>query len=106
MEGEYLYLECQVAGKPLPQVMWLKELSPLQSDERIVMNRNGSLIITNIVMSDAGDYLCYFNEPDGSNRHSTVTIKVSPRQATPTTITGGGDTIRELMIFMRLLMNS
>lgn len=89
-------------GKPVPEVTWLKDLAPLESDERIIIDSNGSLIITSIVMSDAGDYLCFFNDRDGVE-HSTVTIKVSPRQATPTTLTGD-DTICELMIFMSFLM--
>lgn len=84
IEGDLVSLECRVDGKPRPNVTWVKDLIALRSSERIISNRNGTLKIINVTMTDSGHYLCYFEAFDGEKKTRTVTIRVMPREATPT----------------------
>ncbi|XP_055948883.1 cell adhesion molecule Dscam2-like isoform X4 [Argiope bruennichi] len=64
--GESLTIDCQANGFPVPQVRWKKDhgLSGRNEYRTIISNphiqtlENGSLVITEVELSDAGLYMC------------------------------------------------
>ena len=61
-ENEHLEFECEVGGSPLPQIRWLKDGQPIESDQRIkqVVDGDGKakLVIDKARIADAGKYTC------------------------------------------------
>ena len=61
-QGTDVTLRCSVLGGfPSPFITWLKDLSPLEPDYRYVVmstNGQGSLVISDVTVSDAGGYSC------------------------------------------------
>ncbi|KAE9550266.1 hypothetical protein FO519_006527 [Halicephalobus sp. NKZ332] len=61
-ENEHLEFECQVGGSPLPDIRWLKDGKPIESDQRIkqVVDGDGKakLVIDKARIADAGKYTC------------------------------------------------
>ena len=61
-QGANVTLRCSaLGGFPSPFITWLKDLSPLEPDYRYVVtstNGQGSLVISDVTGSDAGQYSC------------------------------------------------
>ncbi|KAH9490877.1 hypothetical protein Btru_034171 [Bulinus truncatus] len=58
IDGDDVLLPCQASGRPTPDITWLYNSEPLISNIRMRKLANGSLSITNIRVSDAGQYEC------------------------------------------------
>ena len=73
-QGTNVTLQCSAPGGfPSPYVTWLKNLSPLEPDDRIIvmsMNGRGSLVISDITVSDTGQYSCVLR----SNMRSEIIL--------------------------------
>ena len=69
-QGTNVTLHCSaLGGFPSPYVTWLKNLSPLEPDDRFVvmsMNGQGSLVISDVTANDAGRYSCVLRSNMGS----------------------------------------
>lgn len=61
-EGETAVLECAVAGKPMPEVKWMKDGQQVQPDSRHKIESLASgqqkLTIVKATDQDAGEYTC------------------------------------------------
>ncbi|XP_071310090.1 hemicentin-2 isoform X1 [Agelaius tricolor] len=57
--GQELRLNCTAGGHPQPQTTWRHWGWPLQQDERVFRDAEGSLHIRSAVPEDAGNYSCY-----------------------------------------------
>uniref|UniRef100_A0A8U8C9F5 Uncharacterized protein n=1 Tax=Geospiza parvula TaxID=87175 RepID=A0A8U8C9F5_GEOPR len=57
--GQELRLNCTAGGHPQPHTTWRRWGWPLQQDERVFRDAEGSLHIRSAVPEDAGNYICY-----------------------------------------------
>ncbi|BFY99802.1 hypothetical protein BsWGS_02841 [Bradybaena similaris] len=72
IEGEDAELVCHVMGNPRPDITWTLNSDPITGNIRARKMDSGSLVITNIRVSDAGTYEC-------SASNSVKTISSSAR---------------------------
>jgi hypothetical protein len=82
-EGDTVILDCVANGNPKPGIKWLRngeeiDLNDLDSRFRII--GTGSLQITKIQDTDAGDYQCRAsNSEDSLDASATVQVQVPPK---------------------------
>merc|ERR1719419_695258 len=77
-DGSRLELKVQVKGDPDPQVTWLKDGTPISSNEIMeVKYKNGcaSVIINEVFPEDGGKYTCKATNTKGSVETSSKVIK-------------------------------
>ncbi|XP_059848703.1 immunoglobulin superfamily member 10 [Hypanus sabinus] len=67
--GEAAMFDCQAIGKPLPKILWMLPTNEIISfsKNRYQLHSNGSLLIRNVRLSDAGKYLCIARNPGGDD---------------------------------------
>lgn len=58
LQSSNIVLDCPVKGYPPPDILWIKDNRPINENENVYVNKNGSLHITNVVSQDAGRYTC------------------------------------------------
>ncbi|XP_076455301.1 hemicentin-1-like isoform X2 [Babylonia areolata] len=77
--AEKVILDCSVAGDPPPEILWTKNGRSVQLSERIRQLSNGSLVIYDLLSSDAGEYKCIaINDAGTSEAQSIVTVTSEP----------------------------
>ena len=81
MEGQDVVLRCLLEGNPKPSVRWSKNegelnlaANPRLSSARI--NDTHTLTITDVHLTDAGQYRCLANNSVGHTTSSTATVAV------------------------------
>ncbi|KAI8521802.1 hypothetical protein Bbelb_015560 [Branchiostoma belcheri] len=78
-EGGLVRLDCKVTGLPSPDLVWIREGSPLRQDSnhKMIVRENGvhSLLISQCKASDAGDYTCVATNKAGQAEF-TVTLNI------------------------------
>lgn len=78
--AEKVILNCTVAGDPQPEILWTKNGRQLALSERIRHLSNGSLVIYDLLSSDAGEYKCIaINDAGTSEAQSIITVNSEPR---------------------------
>ncbi|PVD21525.1 hypothetical protein C0Q70_17323 [Pomacea canaliculata] len=78
--AEKVTLDCSVAGDPVPQILWTKNGRPVTLSERVRQLDNGSLVIYNLLTSDAGQYKCIaINDAGTSEAQSIITVNSEPQ---------------------------
>uniref|UniRef100_A0A915KF49 Uncharacterized protein n=1 Tax=Romanomermis culicivorax TaxID=13658 RepID=A0A915KF49_ROMCU len=78
--GETFELKCKVSGHPEPSTTWHKEMQSIKADLHTTIAANGSLIVRNAAMSDAGNYKCVRTNAAGTAVKSyTIQIIKPPR---------------------------
>ncbi|XP_055958104.1 neuroglian isoform X1 [Patella vulgata] len=65
-EGLSVNISCLTTGKPDPQITWFIEGQQITGG-RYITQLNGDLLIQNVVLSDAGNYLCLAENRYGKN---------------------------------------
>ncbi|XP_043914327.1 hemicentin-2 isoform X2 [Protopterus annectens] len=80
LEGQSFTLLCTVlAGNPPPSQRWSKDGTPLASNSRMTVQRDGSFHIAEALPKDAGNYVCDVTSIAGSsNKSITVHVLVLP----------------------------
>ncbi|XP_062920094.1 hemicentin-1 isoform X2 [Mobula hypostoma] len=75
-----LELECNAAGSPPPNIMWMKDGQPIKSAAGVQITANGQkLIISQAQITDTGRYQCVAtNEAGSQQREFNVVVQVSP----------------------------
>lgn len=67
--GTPVMLQCLVSGKPNPTAEWFKDGAPVTNPRYIIQEKASghfSLLITNAVQSDAGEFKCVIQNKSGS----------------------------------------
>ncbi|XP_060690546.1 immunoglobulin superfamily member 10 [Hemiscyllium ocellatum] len=69
--GGIAMFDCQAAGKPLPRILWMLPTNEIISfsKNRYHLHSNGSLLIRNTRLSDAGKYMCIARNPGGDDTY-------------------------------------
>ncbi|XP_076361506.1 follistatin-related protein 5-like [Tachypleus tridentatus] len=82
--GEFIEIECHVAGVPTPNVSWLKNDYELkdEDDKYTIVGNGTALLIGKVTYSDTGAYMCVASNPAGSMRD--ISSLVVQDQPTPT----------------------
>ncbi|XP_019644700.1 PREDICTED: palladin-like isoform X2 [Branchiostoma belcheri] len=88
-EGGLVRLDCKVTGLPSPDLVWIREGSPLRQDSnhKMIVRENGvhSLLISQCKASDAGDYTCVATNKAGQAEFTvTLNILVEAQAVAPT----------------------
>lgn len=75
-EDHPVTLECFANGDPKPQVLWYKNGQRIITDSRVYFDSFGYLVITQVRVSDAGEYLCRAENVAGLATHNfLVSVK-------------------------------
>jgi hypothetical protein len=69
-EDQSIRLECFAQGDPKPQVSWYRNGQRVSTDLRVNFDLYGYLIISQVRVSDAGEYICKAGNMAGSVTHS------------------------------------
>ncbi|XP_063298594.1 immunoglobulin superfamily member 10 [Pelobates fuscus] len=66
---ESIDLHCEAIGEPKPKIFWLLPSSDMiaTSHDRYVLYENGSLTINQLILLDAGEYMCVARNPAGDD---------------------------------------
>ncbi|KAL3256323.1 hypothetical protein MRX96_046608, partial [Rhipicephalus microplus] len=93
--GERAKFECLASGSPAPKIKWRKQSSAMN----LISSSNGSLLIDDVSIDDAGQYVCEADNgiaPTASHSF-TVTVNAPPvlKKTTPDTnvVQGGSVTL-------------
>lgn len=82
-EGATVTLDCVANGNPRPQIKWLRngeDIDISDLDSRFRMIGTGSLQITSISESDAGNYQCRAsNSMDSADTEISLIVQVPPK---------------------------
>lgn len=68
-EDHPITLECFAHGNPKPQVLWYKDGERIATDDRIHFDSFGYLAITQVRVTDSGEYLCRAENVAGYDMH-------------------------------------
>ena len=79
-ESSTVLLECNAVGTPPPTISWFKDSVPLPSSSlpRTTIAANNSLIVTGVLLIDAGVYVCQASNTGGTES-ATVTLHVNSK---------------------------
>lgn len=79
--GETAVFRCRVAGDPQPNVKWMRDSNEVSDDdERYFIEEDGSLVISDVSESDAGQYECVAHNDMGEtkSRSARTLVVMSP----------------------------
>ncbi|RXM29445.1 Immunoglobulin superfamily member 10 [Acipenser ruthenus] len=67
--GAKVMFNCEAVGEPKPKIMWLLPSNNMiaASNDRHLMHVNGSLAISNLKVTDSGEYLCVARNTAGDD---------------------------------------
>ena len=70
-------LTCNATGNPVPQLSWFKDKDLVESNDRIYLSANNSLLtITDVNRNDIGGYLCVAHTEVGNDTSIIVILNV------------------------------
>ncbi|CAF0955687.1 unnamed protein product, partial [Didymodactylos carnosus] len=90
--GGLVTIICNPEGAPRPQIQWMKNNVQFTSGGNVMIYPNGNLAISNVQLTDAGNYSCVASNPFGVSQMSTY-LYVMPEGTTIITPPGGRDVI-------------
>ena len=76
-ERNNVTLTCSATGNPEPQLSWFKDKDLVESNDRIYLSANNSLLtITDMNRNDRGGYLCVAHNEVGNDTSIIVIVDV------------------------------
>ena len=85
-KGDNLNLTCKATGRPEPNITWTKE-KPGNEGNTVVVQEGKVLTITNINITNAGNYTCTAYNGFGKSEKKTVYMIVTSEYALKKTLT-------------------
>jgi len=70
-------LNCNVTGYPEPKIVWLHNSSVVSQTDKVLLLSNGSLVLREAVMSDAGLYVC---TASSNNHHVSISVTLKHKK--------------------------
>lgn len=76
-------LDCPVDANPPPyDILWTKNGLVLRPTSRLIVMGNGTLVVSNITMSDSGNYRCTAISSIGNGESEIVQVEVKGKMCT------------------------
>jgi hypothetical protein len=75
--GQTAVFECGVTATPPASVTWLKDEQPLMIDHRMKVMPSGLLEISDVRLSDRGQFRCNISNEDSSRLSRTAELKIN-----------------------------
>ena len=70
-------MDCNITALPRPEVTWLRDNETVEYSERLQLLEDGSLYISNVILSDDGVYQCIATNVNGSIKSDYGVLDVS-----------------------------
>lgn len=78
-KGDQVLLQCNITGDPPPSITWLFRGEQLTSNLYYKLLANGTLVITGMIASLDGQYMCVAENLLGSS-NATITVEYRGKQ--------------------------
>lgn len=66
LTGDSVTITCNITALPRPEVIWLRNNETVEYDQRLQLLEDGSLYISDVMLSDDGLYQCIATNINGS----------------------------------------
>ena len=77
LTGESVTMDCNITALPRPEVTWLRDNETVEYSERLQLLEDGSLYISDVILSDDGIYQCIATNVNGSIESDYGVLDVS-----------------------------
>ena len=77
LTGESITMNCNITALPRPEVVWLRDNDTVEYSERLQLLEDGSLYISDVILSDDGVYQCIATNVNGSDESDYGMLEVS-----------------------------
>ena len=77
LTGESVTISCNITALPRPMVTWLMNNDTVEYDQRLQLLEDGSLYISNVMLTDDGIYQCIATNINGSVESDYGMVEVS-----------------------------
>ena len=74
---ESITMNCNITALPRPEVVWLRDNDTVEYSERLQLLEDGSLYISDVILSDDGVYQCIATTVNGSDESDYGMLEVS-----------------------------
>lgn len=73
-------MSCNITALPRPEVTWLRDNETVEYDQRLQLLEDGSLYISDVMLSDDGLYQCLATNVNGSVESDYGMLSVSGKK--------------------------
>lgn len=77
LTGESVTMNCNITALPRPEVVWLRDNDTVEYSKRLQLLEDGSLYISDVILSDDGVYQCIATNVNGSDESDYGMLEVS-----------------------------
>ena len=77
LTGESVTISCNITALPRPEVSWSRDDETVEYDQRLQLLEDGSLYISNVMLTDDGLYQCAATNVNGSVESDYGMVEVS-----------------------------
>ena len=77
LTGESVTISCNITALPRPEVTWLRDDEIVEYNQRLQLLEDGSLYISDVMLTDDGLYQCVATNVNGSVESDYGMVEVS-----------------------------